>query len=122
MITGDVTPDFVLQIRQEITDLQGNVLALQQFATASDPMLLKSEVEDMFDMKIKTAMATAAKPDFDSEKSYYKPILESKATQEVPLLTDAKGYRSWSQKMKNALEQVRRKSRPTPELLEKLTE
>ena len=58
--TGDVTPEMVLQMRQEIADLQGNVYALQQFANASDPAALKPQVEEMFDMKINTAMAMAA--------------------------------------------------------------
>ena len=57
--SGDVTPEMVLQMRQEIADLHGNVHALQQFASASDPAALKSQVEEMFDMKINTAMAMA---------------------------------------------------------------
>ena len=120
--SGDVTPEMILQMRQEIADLQGNVYALQQFANAMDPSALKSQIEEMFDMKINTAMAMAAAPQFDREKSYHKPILESNAIKEVPALTDAKGYRSWNRKMKNAMEQVRQKSRTTLELLEKLTE
>ena len=70
MTTGEVANEMVLQLWQEITDLQGNVFALQQFANANDRMLLKSQIEDMFDTKIKTAMAMAARPEFDSEKSY----------------------------------------------------
>ena len=120
--TGDVTPEMVLQMRQEIADLQGNVYAVQQFVSANNPAALKSQIEEMFDMKINTAMAMAAAPQLDREKSYHKPILESNAIKEVPALTNAKGHRSWNRKMKNAMEQVREKSRTTLELLEKLTE
>ena len=39
-------------------------------------------------------------------------ILESEAIQDVDRVIDAKGYRLWKRKMKNALEQTRKKSRP----------
>merc|ERR1711981_503675 len=51
-----------------------------------------------------------------------KSILESKAMQEVDKVVDAKTYRQWNRKMKNALEQTRTKSRPALEILEKMSE
>ena len=98
MTAPDVTPEMVLAMKQEIDDLRGNVIALQQFANTNDIELLKSQIEMVFDTKIKTAMATAARPTFDGEQSCYKPILE--AIQDIPAISYAKGYRSWKQKMK----------------------
>ena len=51
-----------------------------------------------------------------------QPILESKAIQEIGKLTDAKSYRQWNKKMKNALEQTRAQSRGMLEAVEKMTE
>ena len=48
--------------------------------------------------------------------------MESKAIQEISKLNDAKSYRPWNKKMKNALEQTRMQSRGTLEAVEKLTE
>ena len=109
-------------MKLEIEVLQGNVFALQQFAIANDNEVLKSQIENMLDTKIKTAMAMVARPSFNGEPSYYKPLLESKAIQQIPSLSDAEGYRSWSRKMENAMEQVSMKSRALLELVEKLAD
>ena len=63
-----------------------------------------------------------SRPALELESSHYKPILESKAIQDKPGIADAKGYRSWSRKMKNAMQQVRPKARIVLELVEKMTE
>ena len=51
-----------------------------------------------------------------------QPGSESKAIQEIGKLTDAKSYRQWNKKMKNALEQTRAQSRHMLEAVEKMTE
>ena len=84
--------------------------------------MLTSQIENTFDAKIKTGMAMVARPTFDGEQSYYKPIPESKSIQEIPSLSDAKGHRSWNRKIKNTMEQVRVKSRSILALLEKSTD
>ena len=38
---------------------------------------------------------------------FRKPILESKAINDLPELAEAKTYRDWNQRFKNAMEQVR---------------
>ena len=40
-----------------------------------------------------------------------KPILEHKAIESLKPIEDAKGYRMWNRKFKNALEQVRENTR-----------
>ena len=47
--------------------------------------------------------------------------MRSKAAQ-IARVVDAKGYRQWRRKMKNAIEQTRVTSRPALEMLEKLME
>ena len=47
-----------------------------------------------------------------------KPILESKAVSDVDKLTDAKSYRPFNRKLKNAMEQVRPYARKAMEMLE----
>ena len=79
------------------------MLAQQQFANANNRELLKSQIENMFVTKIKTAMAVVPRPMCDGEQSYNQPIPESKAIQDTPLLSGAKVYRSWSRKRKDAM-------------------
>ena len=49
-------------------------------------------------------------------------ILASKTIQEIGKLADAKSYRQWNKKMRNALEQTRAQSRGMLEAVEKITE
>ena len=63
-------------------DLKSNVTASQQHASVTDIDVLKTQVEATFDTKIKTALAMTSRPAFNSESSYYKPILESEAIQD----------------------------------------
>ena len=49
-------------------------------------------------------------------------MLESKAISEIGKLTDAKSYRPWCRKMKNAIEQTRPYARQAIEMLEAITE
>ena len=121
-MTAPVTNEMVQGMRLELDQVLIQVTELQQHAIATDLEALKSHIEGMFDAKIRTAMAMSAKPAFDGESGYTRPILESKAIQDVPEITDAKGYRSWNRKMKNAMEQVRPKARNALELVEKMTE
>ena len=76
---------------------------------------------EIVDEKIKTAMSmcNANRPTPETSR---KPILESKAIQDVGKLTDANTYRSWNRKMKNALEQTRPNSREVLEIVEAIKE
>ena len=51
-----------------------------------------------------------------------RSVLESKAVQDNDQIVDAKGYRQWNRKVKNAWEQTRPKARPALEMLEKMSE
>ena len=55
-------------------------------------------------------------------QGFAKPILESKAISEVGKLTDAKSYRPWNRKAKNAIDQIRPTGRKVMEMLESITE
>ena len=122
MTTPVATNEMVLGMRAELDQVILQLTELQQFANATDLDALKVQIEGMFDTKIRTAIAMTSKPVFDGESSYTRPILESKAIQDVPGISDAKGYRSWNRKMKNAMEQVRTRARNVLELVEKMTE
>ena len=80
-------------------------------------------VQLLIDAKIKSAMVAmeAGEKSSQPKKDFTKPILESKAIQDVGKLTDAKGYRQWNKKMKNALEQTREQSRGMLEVVEKMS-
>ena len=72
----------------------------------------RDEANTLIDGKLHTTQSSG----------YHKPVLESKAMQEVAKVADAKQYRAWNKKMKNALEQSRTKSRRVLEMIEKMTE
>ena len=78
----------------------------------------------LIDAKIRSAIVgmQPSERQPQSKQEYAKPILESKAIQDIGKLTDAKSYRQWNKKMKNALEQTREQSRGMLEVVEKMTE
>ena len=86
------------------------------------PPITVETVEMLIDAKIRTAILSLSSSQGPRGETSGKPILESKAIQEIGKLTEAKGYRQWNKKMKNALEQTRRQSRGMLEVVEKLTE
>ena len=51
--------------------------------------------------------------------SWYKSVFESKAIQDIGPVVDAKQYRQWNKKMKNAIEQIRPQSRHILDFIEK---
>ena len=69
-----------------------------------NPPVTREIAEDLIDAKIRSAMVTI-KAGGDQNESYWKgkSILESKAMQDVGKVIDAKTYRQWNRKMKNAL-------------------
>ena len=88
---------------------------------------MEAQTGGIIDAKIAAAVVTlTASGGMQSppQNSNWNPrsILESKAVQDIDRVVDAKGYRQWNRKMKNAIEQTRMKSRPALEMLEKLTE
>ena len=51
--------------------------------------------------------------------SWGRSVLESKGIQDVAIISDAKGYRQWNKKLKNALDLIRPKSRDKLEVVER---
>ena len=82
---------------------------------------IKTNIEALIDSKLKTAIAMS-KPDYKDDNRWFKSILESKAVQDIGPVVDAKQYRQWNKKMKNAVEQTRQQSRSALEAIERLTE
>ena len=81
------------------------------------------EVEGLIDIKLRTVMQFAKGNARDEGgQSWFKSVVESKAVQEIGPVVDAKQYRQWSKKMKNAIDQIRPHSRTALDHVEKLTE
>ena len=59
-MTAPVTSEMVQGMRLELDQVLVNVAELQQHAIATDLEALKSQIEGMFDAKIRTAMAMSA--------------------------------------------------------------
>ena len=122
---GNLEGAFTLQGRDgEMRSLSQSFIDLETWAL---PMLNRpaptvETVEMLIDAKIRTAIMGVQSSQRLHGDASSKPILESKAIQEIGKLTEAKGYRQWNKKMKNALEQTRRQSRGMLEVVEKLTE
>ena len=99
----DVMPGIQIKSQQQdqsMTAAESSITAVQsEVATIKVQML---SVEAIIDAKIKTAIQmTEGKP-----QGFFKPILESKTISEVGKLTDAKSYRLWNRKPKNAIDQI----------------
>ena len=84
---------------------------------------IKNDVEELIDAKLRTTLQFAKVNHRDDGKQlWFNSVLESKAVQEVGLVVDAKQYRQWSKRMKNALDQIRPNSRAALVHVEKWTE
>ena len=101
-------------INQAVSDLEAFVRP-----QVDNPPVNKQEIDDLLNAKISMAISMRGKGD---DYSYKKSVLEGKALQDVGEVIDAKTYRQWNRKMKNALEQTREESRSALEAIEKLTE
>ena len=69
---------------------------------------IKNNIETLIDSKLRTAMqfSKVGNRDESGGQSWYKSVLESKAAQEIGTVVDAKQYRQWNKKMKNAIDQI----------------
>ena len=85
----------------------------------ADPPMTKHAIGDLVDAKLQTAQSFANQK---SNTGFSKPILESKAVQDIGALSDAKTYRRWNMRMKNAIEQTRPLARKVLDVVEKMTE
>ena len=105
-------------LAQSFVNLEARVLQQQQ-----SPIDIET-VQLLIDAKIRSAIVGMQPSERQSQpkQDFAKPILESKAIQDVGKLTDAKSYRQWNKKMKNAMEQTREQSRGMLEVVEKMTE
>ena len=107
----------VKTIEGAMANAESRVLAIEA-AIAST--VNQTTMETIIDAKIKTAIQMS--DNGGKSQMFYKPILESRAISEVGKLTDAKSYRPWNRKMKNAIDQIRPKGRQVIEMLESITE
>ena len=105
-------------LAQSFVNLETRVLQQQQTSSNME------EIERLIDAKLRSAIVamqpTERQP--EAKQHFAKPILESKAIQDVGKVADAKSYRQWNKKMKNALEQTREQSRGMLEVAEKMSE
>ena len=83
---------------------------------------MNSEFGAIVDEKIKTAITMSKERGNLIASPWWKSVLESKAIQELGPVVDAKQYRQWNKKMKNALEQVRPNARKAFEAVEQFPE
>ena len=83
-------------------------------------MVTSDTFEVILDAKLSTLKFMNDKK--QSGDFHRKPILESKAVSDVDKLTDAKSYRPFNRKLKNAMEQVRPYARKAMEMLETIIE
>ena len=107
-------------------NLAKTVLDMEIFMTTliGDPPPKKPEIEALVDSKIRTAMQFVQNGNQGQGggQAWYKSVLESKAVQEIGNVVDAKQYRQWNKKMKNALDQIRPNSKAILDHVEKLSE
>ena len=107
-------------VAQTLIDVEAMVVSVQaKIKEIEDKM---NTVSDLTDEKIKTAINVNGSKPRDDNQSFRKPILESKAISDLSKLTDAKMYRQWNRKAKNAIEQTRPNGRQVLEMLELITE
>ena len=94
---------------QSFVNLEAWVLQQQQ----QEQPIQTETVQLVIDAKIRSAIIGLQTSERQSQtkQEHAKPILESKAAQDIGKLTDAKSYRRWNKKMKNELEQTREQSR-----------
>ena len=78
-------------------------------------MVTSDTLEIILNAKLSTMQFMSDKK--QSGDFHRKPILESKAVSDVDKLTDAKSYRPFNRKLKNAMEQVRPYARKAMEML-----
>ena len=106
------------------TDLRHTVDAIQQHVDAQlrDPPETKANVEIRLDMFLKIITEMMNSKTSRSGDGWNRSVLESKGIQEVAMVENAKTYRQWNKKMKNALDLVRPRSREKLEVVEQLTE
>ena len=104
-------PAFINEVRMRLDRLEQWVEN-----QIKNPPMYPTTAEEVIDLKIRTAIAISGGG--GKGDGYFKPILESKAIQDIGKLTDAKSYRTWSRKMKNAIEQTRPKARKVLEIIE----
>ena len=100
-------------IAQVLIAMESYVVTLKD-----DPPIQKSNLSELIDEKLKTALAMSKGN--DSQQSWYnKSVLESKAIQDIGTVVDSRQCRQWNKKMKNAIEQIRPQSRHVVDFIEK---
>ena len=100
-----------------VTTIEARVKAIEDTISK---MVTPDTLDLILEAKLKTVIFMKDKK--QSGDFHRKPILESKAVSDVDKLTDAKSYRPFNRKLKNAMEQVRPYARKAMEMLEAITE
>ena len=107
---GNVTLNLMTSVEVRVKQIEDKILSM----VTSDTMEL------ILDAKLNTLKFMSDKK--QSGDFHRKPILESNAVSDVDRLTDAKSYRPFNRKLKNAMEQTRPYARKAMEMLETITE
>ena len=100
MTAPAVTPEMVIELREEMEGSKSDIIALQQQASVTDMNVLRTQIDAMFGTKIKTALAMTSRPAFDSESSCHRSSSHNlgKAILGIPGISDATRYRICSRK------------------------
>ena len=97
------------------------LLAMESYVVTlkDNPPIQKSNLDELIDSKLKTAIAMSKGGNNQDKDTWYKSVFESKAIQDIGPVVDAKQYRQWNTKIKNAIEQIRAQSRHILNFIEK---
>ena len=107
---GNVTLNLMTSVEVRVKQIEDKILS----------MVTSDTLELILDAKLNTLKFMSDKK--QSGDFHRKPILESNAVGDVDKLTDAKSYRPFNRKLKNAMEQTRPYARKAMEMLETITE
>ena len=99
-----------------LTSVEARVKAIEDKINS---MVTSDTLELILEAKMTTMMFMSDEKQFGD--FHRKPILESKAVIDVDKLPDAKSYRPFNRKLKNAMEQVRPYARKAMEMVETIT-
>ena len=92
--------------KRKMQELEMHKTIAEHYAQAFNLETVKSMIEERTNNMVNEIMQMVKQANESKEPSA-KPILESKAINDLQQLDDAKNYRNWNKKFKNALEQTR---------------
>ena len=107
---GHLTLNLMTSVEMRVKAIEDKIIS----------MVTSDTLEIILDAKLNTLKFMSDKK--QSGDFHRKPILESNAVSDVDRLTDAKSYRPFNRRLKNAMEQVRPYARKAMEMLETVAE